>query len=180
VYCSPIANQITGLYCRDVKLNITATKIFASLSCHLSSKLSGNSDGRGILPAAVERTTSSRRPRAVLEGLGANTSITTPRMVTSSHRISTLAASAPAASTYSTTVPRARAPPREVSEERRLGWGKSVEDELQEAQCGAGGPGRQHRIMSHDTEDGDFQPPIQHPRCVHLQHRPPPRPGAAI
>jgi hypothetical protein len=44
-----------------------------------------------------------------------------------------------------------------VSEERRLGWGKSVEDKLQEAQCGAGGPGRQHRIMT--------------PRMVTSRHR---------
>ena len=32
------------------------------------------------------------------------------------------------------------------------------DDDLEEAQDGAGGPGRQH--LYHDPEDGDLQPPI--------------------
>jgi hypothetical protein len=128
----------------------------------MSSKIGGNSDGRGILPVAVQRTTSSRRPRAVPEGLGANTLITTLRMVTSSHGISTLAAPALPHPPTAPPSPRARAPPREVSERRRLGWGKSVEDELQDAQFGAGGSGRQHPITMRRmaTSSHRFNSPI--------------------
>jgi hypothetical protein len=124
----------------------------------------------------VQRTTSSRRPRAVPKGLGVNTPITTPRSMTSSHRISTLAAPALPHPLTAPPSPRALAPPPEVSEGRWLGWGKSVEDELQDAQCGAGGPGPQHPITTPRMVTSSHR--FNSPRPVHLQHRAPSLPGA--
>jgi hypothetical protein len=176
VFCSNRQSN-HWVYCQDVKLNITASEIFASLSCHLSSKLGGNLDGRGMLPVAVQRTTSSRRPRPVPDGLGANTPITTPRMVTSSHRISTLAAPAPTASTYSTTVPPRPGTATWSEWREKAGVGGRVW-RTSSRRPSAVPEGRGSNTL-YNVEDGDFQPPIQQPRRVHLQHHAPPCLGAA-